>query len=105
MTLRLTNRALRRLQEVHGIDLYRDGLSKLDLAAEGTAPFVKIYWAGRLAAEPNLTMEQATADADELTPGELMALVTGAVTAAYGIKPSTEPEAAPTGEATDKSWL
>jgi hypothetical protein len=99
MALRLTNRALRRLEEAHGIDLYNGGLADVDLKAEGLAPFVKIYWAGRLHEQPNLTMEQAQADADDMTPGELMNACNEAVKAAFGITGEAEPEA----EVEDKS--
>ena len=98
--LRLHNRAVRRLQEAHGIDLYSNGLAKLNTET-GLAPFVKIYWAGRLHESPEITLEQAQEEVDELTAGELMAAVTGAVRSAFGV--TTAPEAKPEVESTDKS--
>ncbi len=103
--LRLTNRSIRRLQEAHGIDLYGNGLADIDLKVEGTAPFIKIYWAARLHEEPEFTLEEAAEETDELTPGELIARTTAAVQLAYGIglNQAQAVEAASEGEEEDKS--
>jgi len=100
--LRLHNRAVRRLKEAHGIDLYSNGLAAVDLQAEGLAPFVKIYWAGRLHESPDLTLEAAQDESDEFTAGELMTAVTAAVRNAFGV--TATPEARPEADSTDKSF-
>jgi hypothetical protein len=102
MALRLTNGALKKLHEAHGIDLYNNGLSSADVKSDGLLPFVKIYWAGRLHEQANLTLEQAQADADEMTPNELMTACNEAIKQAFGVteaipgeEPKTKSDAAP----------
>ncbi len=63
----------------------------------------KLYWAGRLDECPGMDLEAATAETDDMTPAEMITAVNEAIRTAYNLQIASKPEAAPTGEVTDKS--
>jgi chloramphenicol 3-O-phosphotransferase len=89
---RFNNRSVRKLQEEHGIDLFKlgDALNSVDARC-------KIILAGHPAADPADVLNAC----DELTPGEFMEILTDALM--RDLIPQSQREAAAKAAAPDKS--
>lgn len=103
--LRFNNRVLRTMAEVDNIDLYSGaGMDADSIKARGFTGWVTLYWRARQSDEPALTIEQASAECDEMQPGEVIAAVNDAMRAAFSITATaTEPEATPAAGENNKS--
>jgi hypothetical protein len=84
--LRYTNGAMKRLHKDHGIDLMSGQSFAASLNGAGFAPWIQVYWAGRLHETPDLTFDQAEAETDELEPGEIMEGVNEAIRRAFRLE-------------------
>ncbi len=80
--------AIRRLQEEHGINLFEAGTNILDPVI-----LAKVFWAGSLHSSPNLKLEEAHNEIDQLSPSELTEAVTSTIREDFGVvaDPETEP--------------
>lgn len=70
--LRLTNKALKRLRDDHGIDLYKGGAEVVEILKDHDNR-VKIYVAA--SGSVGKSQDVAFAEADDMTPAELMASI------------------------------
>jgi hypothetical protein len=84
-SLRFSNGAIKRLNRETGIDLMSGKPFAESVNGGGFESWVKVYWGGRIDAEPTLTLDEAETETDALEPGELVEGVNEAIRRAFRV--------------------